>query len=97
MLKSSLENGTHATLGGRSGPALRGPSPFLGVTFWSLLGGVGNAWRDEDLRWRAGGCPAVRGGRPGAGGWLLPPRGRRRRPPVQRHRGAGERAGAADR
>ncbi len=38
--KASLKNGTHATHSGSSGPASRGPLPFLGVTCWALLGGV---------------------------------------------------------
>ncbi len=33
---------THATNMGSTGPASRSPSAFMGVTCWSLLGGVGN-------------------------------------------------------
>ena len=39
--RNTLEKcGTHTTFGGSPGPAPRGPSTFLGVTHWSLLGGV---------------------------------------------------------
>ena len=65
--KPFLPNGTHATNRGSPGPASRGPSAFLGVTCWSLLGGVENARRNEGVRRRAGGRPRTTWRPTGAG------------------------------
>src|SRR3954449_6163839 len=89
MTKYLLENGTHATNRGRSGPASRGPSPFLGVTYWSLLGGIGNARRNEGVLRVGCGRPGVFGGRPWRGGRLLPDRGHRTGPPLRGPRWTG--------
>src|SRR3954467_12171698 len=81
---------------GSPGPASRGPLPFLGMTCWPLLGGVGNAWRNEGLRRAAGRRPAGPGARRRPGRRLLPGRGHRPGPPLHCHRGKGAGADAAD-
>src|SRR4051794_20060839 len=95
MTKYLLENGTHATNRGRSGPASRGPSSFLGVTCWSLLGGIGNARWNEGVRRVSGGRSGVSGGRPRPGRRLLPDRGQRPGPSLRGRRRTGGRAGVA--